>query len=290
MHRKVVGLWLALLALAFTGGRVFGQQLPPKPADQKFVQDYAGVFSSQSMAEMGRIQEQAFTNYDVPIIVVSIRGMAEYGYTGGDIAEFAKLWFDHWGIGKQGPDGKVINRGMLVLLSIQDRKVRIELGADWGRNWDGYCEAVVGERMVPRFKQGQYAQGVLDGMQALLDLAAKDPLEDLPLEATGPLLSQLPLKDLQNVKVSTSPLSGNHLLQATVIGIVMIGLSFDIPSARKGLLIGGIAVIAIAWLFWIFLLLVAVFAKSKSGGRSGGYSGGGFGGGFSGGGGASGSW
>ena len=68
--------------------------------------------------------------------------------------------------------------------------------------------------------------------------------------------------------------------------------AYFLPDYRKALIIAGIALIALAIVFWIVVaLLAAVFGgRGRGGGGFGGGGGGGFGGGSSGGGGASGSW
>jgi hypothetical protein len=85
------------------------------------------------------------------------------GFT-GTIEEFARRWFNSWGIGTlNAPSGARANRGMLLLVSVGDRKARIELGADWGRGANGYSQSVMAASIIPAFKRGDYSGGIAAG-------------------------------------------------------------------------------------------------------------------------------
>jgi uncharacterized protein len=277
-------LWLGLLPLAANA------VIPPIPKDHAFIQDYAGIVPAETRTHIGRIQERAFASNDTPIMVVTIRSMADYGFAGSTIEQFAQQWFNSWQIGKRSPDGQLINRGILLLVSVGDRKARIELGADWGHEADTYAADIMDNTIVPAFKQGNFAQGIHNGVAALADLAAAGPGAIPEKRITDTVVGWV--EDAAGPgQVSTSPLPKHLILGTTAIGVILIGLSFIFPSQRKLLLCLGIGLIVAAWLTWAVIIILALFAKGK--GRSGGgfSSSGGFGsGGFSGGGGASGKW
>ncbi|NIP95915.1 MAG: TPM domain-containing protein, partial [Akkermansiaceae bacterium] len=101
--------------------------MPPKPADGEFFHDLAGVVSARDAEEIKRLQESTFKQRQVPIVAVTVERMSDYIPDAQTIESFAHLWFDAWGIGT--PEK---NDGILVIISIVDRKGRIELGKDWG--------------------------------------------------------------------------------------------------------------------------------------------------------------
>jgi uncharacterized protein len=284
MRKRVFFLTCVIFSFAAVAAKAAG--IPEPPADSKFVQDYAGVIPSAVRDSIGAIQARAFNDHDTPIIVVTIRQMADYGYAGSSIEAFATDWFNKWQIGKRGSSG-LINRGILLIVSLGDRKARIELGADWGRGWDDHCAGIMIEKIVPQFKNGKFADGILSGVTALGEMVSQGPAAT-PTASAAPG----PLQRLDGPHpVTTSPLPGRLILAITAVGAGLILLSFFVPNARRPLLIAGISIIAMAWLFWIALFAVALFTKSRGRSSGGGFSGGGFStGGFSGGGGASGSW
>ena len=262
--------------------------LPDIPADKKFIQDYAGVLPEPVRQQIGAIQKAAFESNDTPIIVVTIRSMADYGYAGSTIEDFARDLFNKWQIGKRRPDKTLINRGILLLVSMGDRKARIELGADWGHAWDGQSTHIMDSEIIPEFKQGRFSSGILNGVVALGAMAVAGP--DAPPPSQVVNQAKAFVEQVAGPgEVSTSPLPKYIIFGASAVGIFLLILAILLPGQRRALLIAGITIIAIVWFFWIAVVVAAMFLKSKSGG---GYSsGGGFStGGFSGGGGASGSW
>ncbi|MDX2176178.1 MAG: TPM domain-containing protein [Candidatus Sumerlaeia bacterium] len=177
-----LALVFALLAGA-AGGQI---PIPPAPEDGAFVNDYAGLIHGPELDRMGAAQRTAFETHATPIVVVTVPSMKAYGFT-GTIEEFARRWFNQWGIGTlNDPSGARANRGMLLLVSVGDRKARIELGADWGRGADGYCQSVMAASIIPAFKRGDYSGGIAAGVEALAKLAADPP------ESSGAPVNYLP--------------------------------------------------------------------------------------------------
>lgn len=261
--------------------------LPPVPADENFLQDYAAMLPQETRQSIGRLQREAFEQHRTPIIVVTITSMGNYGGGGYSIERFAHEWFDNWQIGVRREDGRLINQGILLLISRDDRKARIELGDDWGLRWDDHCARIMEQRIITRFKAGDFAEGILAGVEALEEMAELGPRADPPMG-----LSEFLPTSLQEKPLSTSPLPAWGMGLLIAAGVGMIVASFFFPQHRKKLLLAGFGLILVAVILWVVLAVLAIFLRGRSGGRSGGggFSGGGFGGGFSGGGGATGSW
>lgn len=283
-------VWMAaaaIVALFASGGVAAELDLPDIPEDKNFVQDYAELLDGETESRIGSLQKTAFQEHDTPIIVVTIGSMAEYGGAGYSIERFAAAWFNHWEISKRGESDEFINQGILLLISEGDRKARIELGADWGRAWDAHCARIMADRIVARFKQGEFGEGTLAGVEALAKMAELGPEAEPP----GGLPAFLP-DSLDEKPLATTPLPTWGIGLMLIGGVALIVLSFVFPEHRKWLLIAGIGLIVAALVLWVVLAVLAVFLRGKGGGGGGGFSsGGGFGGGgFSGGGGASGSW
>jgi uncharacterized protein len=280
--------------LALVAGRVGAQlPLPPPPADGAFITDLAGLLHDPEINRIGAAQHDAWTNHGIPIIVVTIPSMRVYGHT-GSIEDFAARWFNHWGIGSS-EDGK--NNGILVMVSVGDRKARIELGAAWGRGWDDHCRRIMERVMIPEFKKGGYSTGIAAGVEEWARMAAQGPGAAPP--APGIVDQARTALGSDRPAAPTTPFPPLPVTAMVGVGLLLIVGSFFAPeNMRRTLLIGGIVLVVLGLFFWAVLFLVLLWAKFSGGGRSresgwsgGGFSsGGGFGGGFSGGGGASGSW
>jgi uncharacterized protein len=78
-----------------------------------------------------------------------------------------------WGIGKKNKDN-----GLLLLWSTGDRRVRIEVGYGLeGALPDGKVGAILDTYVIPKFKAGQFDQGVVDGVDALVRVVRSEPVE-----------------------------------------------------------------------------------------------------------------
>ncbi|MFO0965960.1 MAG: TPM domain-containing protein [Gemmataceae bacterium] len=251
---------LVLLSLASGPARAFEITLP-RPGEREFVRDLAGLITPEDQKKIRDLCDKLLRDKATPIIVVTIDSMAKYGGAGMRIETFATLLFNQWGIGHEKINSHDWNTGILLLVSKDDRKARIELGAGWRRDKDEQSRQIMEYQIIPRFKEGDYSGGILAGVEALDHMAR------------GLQLPSRPRPWWQ------------YALVVAAIGLFIFTI---VSLIRRGA--GGWA-----WLFWglifagIGALLYQMFNNRGSSG-GGGFSGGSFGGGFSGGGGATGSW
>jgi uncharacterized membrane protein YgcG len=164
---STIALWALLLSAAAA--------LPirlDQPKDGEFVRDQADMINPADEAAVAQAAQRALSESDVPIIVVTIPSMAAAGGEGLRIETFATILFDQWGIGK--PESG-FNNGILLLVSRDDRKARIELGSDWRRAHDAQATRIMETRIIPRFKQGQFSRGIVEGVEALAEMARQNP-------------------------------------------------------------------------------------------------------------------
>jgi uncharacterized protein len=201
------------------------------------------------------------------------------------IEQFGIRLAEAWKIGRDGVDD-----GVIVIVAKEDRKMRIEVGYGLeGAIPDAVAKRIVADVMAPRFRQGDFAGGLNETVDALGKLIGG---EALPAPPTS---EEFPNVNLDN---------GFWLL----VILFFAGVLRSILGVIGALLAAGLAAAAAWWIFgsWLIALIAAVivfvfsFARPGSGGLgNGGFSsgggssgGGGFsgGGGSFGGGGASGSW
>jgi uncharacterized protein len=125
------------------------QKFPEKPVG--FVNDFAGMLSGEMR---GRL-EQALSAYrDSTSNVIAIATIEDLqGYS---IEEFSTAMFNKWRMW----EGDRYN-GVLILISKNDRKMRIEVGYGLeGAVPDALAGRIVKDEMVPRFKQGDFDGGI----------------------------------------------------------------------------------------------------------------------------------
>lgn len=177
----------------------------------------------------------------------------------GDTVENAAVkTFEKWGIGQKGKDN-----GVLFLVALKEKKMRIEVGYGLeGTLPDGKAGAILDSNVVPYFKKGQLSEGVLSGYMHIaqhLDPSFKSQ-NDTPH-------SKQPVKKASFLQTF---LFQNFMIMLLVI---FVGLLIISPTFRA------------------FFLLLLVSSRFGGGGGSSGENGfGGFGQGRSGGGGSSRGW
>ena len=130
------------------------------PKLQGYVNDYAGMISPQAKATLEQ-ELRAFEQSDsTQIVVLTIPSLE-----GEVLEEFSIKVAEQWKIGQKGKDN-----GIIVLVSKQDRKIRIEVG----RGLEGKITDLMSGRIIdlvikPKFKRGDFDSGLISGIQALID-------------------------------------------------------------------------------------------------------------------------
>lgn len=232
-----------------------------RPGERDFIVDLADLISSPDEQKIRELATKLLNDKATPIIVVTVESMAKYGGTGMRIETFSRMLFDQWAIGQAKVGGQLWNTGILLVVSRDDRKARIELGAGWRHDQDSLAQQIMDQQIVPRFRQGDFSGGIVAGVEALDKMARGLELPKPPTPWWQPLL---------------------------VVGAVGLMIFTVVSLIRRGS--GGWA-----WLLWgavfsVLGYLLYSFLTSSRNSDGGGFSGGSFGGGFSGGGGATGSW
>jgi uncharacterized protein len=234
----------------------------PRPTASKYINDYVGEIDADSAQYIMSVGKELEDKTGAQAIVVVIDTLE-----GEPIETYANGIFREWGIGQ-----KDKNNGLLILLSIRERKWRVEVGTGLeGAVTDIYSSRVMNEFAVPKFKQSQYGIGLKEAYSVLSDNIAKEYSVTLDKNINVPKYA----KDIEN---SSSSKSGNGVLIIGVIVIMVLDLIFNK---------GRITRFIIKVLFWS-----AILGRGGRNGRSGGNGGGfgGFGGGSSSGGGSSGGY
>ncbi|MET4684403.1 TPM domain-containing protein [Brevundimonas faecalis] len=90
-----------------------------------------------------------------------------------EIEDFGYQLGRHWGIGQKENDG-----GALLIVAPNERKVRIEVGYGLeGVLTDAYASMIIRNDILPAFRDGDYATGVMRGTDAVIAQLTADPAE-----------------------------------------------------------------------------------------------------------------
>ncbi len=140
----------------------FAQDLPEPMSDT--VSDFADLLTPAAEAEVSGLIQRTRDETGVHIVVATMDRISNYGGGGDTITGYAKSLFNAWGIGTAGR-----NDGILILVTSDDREVRIALGSAYDAVYDGRAQRVIDTAILPEFREARFAKGILDGVQATRD-------------------------------------------------------------------------------------------------------------------------
>lgn len=135
----------------------------PKPSD--YVNDFAHVLSPDAVAQLDRIgAELDHSQANAQIAVVTVRNL-----DGEDSADWANELEDKWHMGKKGSD-----RGLLMLLAVDDHKYRIDVGYGLEGILNDAKIGDIGRSMVPQLRAKDYDAAILSVVGQLAQVIATD--------------------------------------------------------------------------------------------------------------------
>lgn len=260
--RKRIGLILIALILLIIVpiGNIKAKPQDLSPTKLKYVNDYVNILNEDtknSIVSIGNELEDKTGAQEVVVVINSLEGR--------DIESYANELFRTWGIGE-----KDKNNGLLILISLNDKKWRVEVGKGLeGTITDIYSARVMDSEAAPKFKDGNFDEGIKNVYAVFADDIAKS--YNVTLE------KNLNIKIDKNSNEDSNKM-GTYIpitLAILVIIILIINSFRNGPRGGSGFGGGGFG--------------GGGFGNS-SGNSSSGSDFGGFGGGDSGGGGSSGGW
>ncbi len=159
---KTKRVLLIALAMTVCAGVSVNAQSFPKP--EGYVNDFAGIIDSGEESRMGQIAASIRNATSIEIAVVTVKSMAPYG----SIEQYSIDLATAWGIGKAGDDN-----GMLILVALQEREARIEVGYGLeGLFTDGLVGRIMDTSMIPYFKNNNFSAGLskaVDGIAGIIE-------------------------------------------------------------------------------------------------------------------------
>lgn len=162
--KRLIGLMLFLLVatLSFATGEEKQYTLQDVPNvrlndARQYVSDPSHILSSSARDTINAVLARLEESTGIETAVVMLPSIGEE-----DIFNFAHELFRQWGIGKQKS-----NNGLLILFVMDQRKVRFTVGYGLeGTMTDAMSKRIQMQRMVPRFKAGDWDGGMVDGVRA----------------------------------------------------------------------------------------------------------------------------
>jgi len=287
--------WVGALGILLLVSAAWALEVPPLTGR---VVDRAHILSPPVLSDLNSVlaAHEAKTSNQVAVLTLP-------SLEGHPLEDFSHQVATAWALGKKGTDN-----GVLFLIAIKEKKLRIEVGYGLeGTLTDAKSSQIIRHEVVPHFRAGDFSGGVVAGTQAIVATIEGTYSNSNPSLNTS--IPQLGLWEIFSLAVALG---------------TIVGLFLGAGRRANGSIIGGIIafLVGIPAALWIAvfagaatLFLVSLFSRTGgpssrdpfahnsglgwpvgshmggTGGLGGGFGGGfGGGGGGFGGGGASGEW
>lgn len=157
---KGVRLLALICAVLMLSCVLTGAAQIPNPTNEFFVNDFADVISASDEAEIMQSAVALYSATKAQVVVVTVNSLE-----GEDVGSYALELGEKWGVGEKETD-----TGVILLLSVSDRKVTIQVGyglegaindAKAGRMLDNYA--------VPHLKDNDFSTGLKTVYMAIVN-------------------------------------------------------------------------------------------------------------------------
>lgn len=278
---------LTATLLVFASLAVFGQQ-QAIPSLEARVTDLTTTLSSHQRTAL-EAELEAFEKEKGSQVVVLIIPTTDPE----TISSYGIRVAEQWKIGRSGVDD-----GVILIVAKDDRKVRIEVGYGLeGAIPDVYAKRIIENIIIPNFRQGDFYNGIEDGVGAIKGLIAGEELPEVTQAppSTGGMKHESLFMTIIILMVIVLSVLKAFIKKSKYkwVAIIIVGLLAG--TILSSFIFGGIGSAIAAFIMFSTSSTGGggrYYGGGFSGGRGSSFGGGGFsgGGGGFGGGGASGGW
>jgi uncharacterized protein len=153
-----------------------------QPQDSNLrVHDFANLLTPQQREQLETVSRDVERKTTAQIAVVTVNSL-----DGRTVDSYANELFQSWGIGQ-----RQFNNGVLFLVAPHERRMRIEPG--YGVEpllSDSLCGEIADTHIVPHFKRGDYAAGIIAGTNEIASVLSSDPAAARGDPNSGPHLAR----------------------------------------------------------------------------------------------------
>ena len=175
MKRRILSLLLLLFILG-SHLTVFAADIP-RPTQDFYVNDFAGVLSEATKSHILQAGEQLQAQTTAQVVVVTMNSIGQE-----DIFNFSLALARDWGIGDADR-----NNGCLIFLSMADRQSYVQVGYGLeGRLTDSKTGRLQDDYLIPYMKEGDYSAGI----QNLFDAIVQEVYTEYAFESPGNIQPQ----------------------------------------------------------------------------------------------------
>lgn len=220
---------LAFLAAVFVSLAAFAVEVPYLSGR---VTDDAEILDADARRRIGELlrAHEAATGDQIAVLTVP-------SLQGESVETYAEQVFNAWGLGQKGKDN-----GVLVLVAPGERRLRIEVGYGLeGTLTDVAAARIIRNVMTPRFRDGDFAAGIEDGVRAIVGQLRGEAAADAGATESPPM----PAGDGGGDSLFEGPelpLTERILIGAFIFGIIGLFTVIGVLTPGAG------------WFLYVFLI------------------------------------
>ena len=148
--------WLGILSIFFLASSGWSLDVP-LPTGR--VVDQAHLLSPSAISDLNAALAAHESKTSNQVAVLTLASLEEH-----PLEEFSHQVATAWSLGQKGTDN-----GVLFLIAIQEKRVRIEVGYGLeGTLTDAKSSRIIRHEVVPRFRAGNFSEGIIAGTHAIL--------------------------------------------------------------------------------------------------------------------------
>ena len=141
------------------------QDIPERPVPPRLVNDIAGLFSQNEVAQLEKKLVWFNQQTSTQIAVITVKDLQGY-----DISDFAFRLGDKWGVGQKG-----FNNGIVILIKPKTpgEKGKIFIATGYGLEAvvpDAIAKRIVEAEILPEFRKNNYYKGIDSAINTLFAL------------------------------------------------------------------------------------------------------------------------
>ncbi|MBL8520887.1 MAG: TPM domain-containing protein [Betaproteobacteria bacterium] len=249
-----------------------GDPLPVPPV-KKRVTDQTGTLSAADEARIeGKLRAfESAKGAQVAVLIVPTTQPEA-------IFDYAIRVAEAWKLGRKGVDD-----GVLFVVAKNDRKMQILVGPGLqGTLTDAMSKRIIGEIVAPRFRSGDFAGGIEQGLDRIMGLLQGEALPPPQKKRTGVKSSSSAMEGFLIVGVLAALVVG-PLLRMLMGRLLGAAATAGVTGAAAWFVLGGLLVPIVVGVIVFFVVLLMGAMSRHGGGWGGGWSTGGGGGDWSGG-------
>lgn len=215
------------------------------PTSDFYVNDYARLLSADTKDYIININKKLYAKTGAQIVVVTVPNLE-----GNSLEEYATTLFRKFGIGD-----KTKNNGVLLLLALEERQFRVEVGYGLeGSLNDAKTGRIQDEYIIPYLKNNNWNEGIRNGFNAILQEV---------LEEYGVSIENV---ETANSKVSVTDWNSGKGLKliyiifaiSIVLGVLTRWVNIKFGIVYMVFFIGGIILLKFVWISMSAWLILSV--------------------------------